>query len=305
MAPNAAFLTVAKVADGDANFPFTVDGAIVGDVVTTASFSLSGGETRDAIAVSTSSTINVAEGDVAGWELDSVVCVNDDNPAETDGDGLDIPMTPGQRWTCTFTNVPAFQPPDIVVVKSADPTSVEEPGGSVTFTVQVINNGGPGTIDSLVDDVHGDLVTSCRDDGDVALVGQSIDSGQTLTCTFSAEVNGNAGESEIDTVTAVVLNDAGSDSAYDSATVTISNVPSAIEIVKTANPTNVDEPGGDVTFSFVVNNLSAVDTVTIDTLKDSIYGDLNGQGDCSVPQTIAAGGSYSCCFTAFVDGMRR
>ena len=31
--------------------------------------------------------------------------------------------------------------------------------------------------------------------------------------------------------------------------------------------------------------------MTINSLTDSIYGDLNGQGDCSVPQTIAAGGS--------------
>ena len=42
--------------------------------------------------------------------------------------------------------------------------------------------------------------------------------------------------------------------------------------------------------------------MTIDSLTDSIYGDLNGQGDCAVPQTIAAGGSYSCSITVFVSG---
>jgi uncharacterized repeat protein (TIGR01451 family) len=72
--------------------------------------------------------------------------------------------------------------------------------------------------------------------------------------------------------------------------------------VKTADPTSVAEPGGSVTYTFVVNNTSAVDSVDIDTLDDSIYGDLNGQGDCSVPQTIAAGGSYSCSITVDVSG---
>ena len=65
----------------------------------------------------------------------------------------------------------------------------------------------------------------------------------------------------------------------------------------------VAEPGGDVTYTFTVNNTSAVDAVTIDTLDDSIYGDLDGQGDCSVPQTIAgSGGTYTCSITEFVSG---
>ena len=95
-------------------------------------------------------------------------------------------------------------------------------------------------------------------------------------------------------LTASGLDDDGNPvSDDDDAMVTINDVPSAIEVLKTATPDNVDEPGGSVTYSFVVNNLSTVDSVTIDSLTDSIYGDLNGQGDCSVPQTIAAGGSYT------------
>jgi hypothetical protein len=47
-----------------------------------------------------------------------------------------------------------------------------------------------------------------------------------------------------------------------------------------------------VTFTFVVNNPSPVDSVMINNLTDNIYGDLNGKGNCSVPRMIAAGGSY-------------
>ncbi len=201
------------------------------------------------------------------------------------------------------TNVlSSLQPPAIDLTKTANPTSLDEPGGSVTFTVEITNTGDAGTIDSLVDDIHGDLATSCLDGDGAALVGQSIDSGQTLTCTFTADVIGMGGYSETDTVTAVVSNGAGSSEASDNATVTIADVPSSIEVIKTASPTSVPEPGGDVTFTFTVANTSAADSVTINLLEDSIYGDLNGQGDCSTPQTIAAGDSYSCSLTAAVTG---
>jgi hypothetical protein len=84
--------------------------------------------------------------------------------------------------------------------------------------------------------------------------------------------------------------------------VTVEDVPSGIEVIKTADPTSVDEPGADVTYTFTVNNLSTVDAVTINSLTDDVLGDLNGQGDCAVPQTIPAGGSYTCQVTVFVGG---
>jgi hypothetical protein len=105
-----------------------------------------------------------------------------------------------------------------------------------------------------------------------------------------------------------VLTVAGSDEegnpvgGSDSASVNVNDVPSAIELVKVASPTSVNEPGGLVTFTFTVNNLSAVDTVTITSLTDSLYGDLNGQGTCSAPQTIVPGGSYTCSISANVAG---
>jgi LruC domain-containing protein len=74
-----------------------------------------------------------------------------------------------------------------------------------------------------------------------------------------------------------------------------------IDVDKTAEPTEVDEPGGEVTFFVNVRNDSPVD-VTLDSLVDSIHGDLNGQGDCSVPQSLAPGESYECSFKAMVEG---
>src|SRR5207253_8331518 len=43
--------------------------------------------------------------------------------------------------------------------------------------------------------------------------------------------------------------------------------------------------------------------LTLDSLNDDVYGDLNGKGNCQVPQTIAkAGGYYTCTFPGDVKG---
>jgi hypothetical protein len=190
--------------------------------------------------------------------------------------------------------------PAISVTKTGSPTSVQEPGGLVTFSV-VVNNDSIAdvlTLTSLVDNIHGDLngQGTCSVPQDIALSG-------SYSCTFTAFVGGQAFTSETDTVTATGEDDEGNEvSDNDSETVTILDDLAMIELIKTANPTSVNEPGDDVTYTFVVNNLSNVDGVTITSLTDTIYGDLNGQGDCSVPQAIGVGGSYSCSILVAVGG---
>ena len=82
-------------------------------------------------------------------------------------------------------------------------------------------------------------------------------------------------------------------------------------IDKVASPTSVPEPGGNVTFTFRVRNISAADTVTIDALTDTVFGDLFLRGDCGTlenaelaPDDNAAGGAdeATCAFTALVSG---
>jgi len=190
--------------------------------------------------------------------------------------------------------------PDISVTKTANPTSLAEPGGPVNFTVN-IGNPSPSsvTIDSLVDDVHGNL-----DGQGTCSVPQTIAAGGSYTCDFTATVSGNAGDSEMDVVTASGTEVTGAPvSDDDDATVDITDVQPVISVMKSASPTAVLEPGGDVTFTVVINNNSVPsDPVTINSLVDDVHGNLDGQGDCSVPQTIPAGGSYTCSFTATVSG---
>jgi hypothetical protein len=84
--------------------------------------------------------------------------------------------------------------PVISVTKTADPKNVLYPGADVTFTVVIANNSGPGdtvTINSLTDDVYGDLTVN----GDAKVHGDlsctlplAIAPGSSATCSFTAFV---------------------------------------------------------------------------------------------------------------------
>lgn len=76
--------------------------------------------------------------------------------------------------------------------------------------------------------------------------------------------------------------------------------PGATIIEKFAAPGAVPIPGADVTFIFRARNLSTTEASTVEALTDDVYGDLNGQGTCSLPQTLPPGGEYECSITESV-----
>jgi uncharacterized repeat protein (TIGR01451 family) len=221
-------------------------------------------------------------GNAGDSETDTVTAVAVDNDGTSDTDSDDA--------TVSLTDVP----PTVVVDKTADPTILDEPGGEVTFDVAVTNTSFETvTLDSLVDDIHGDLNGrgSCDTGGEIA-------PGATYECSFSATVSGNAGDFETDIVTAVVSDDEGSeDEDSDDATVTIVNVDPSIRVIKDATPLSMPEPGGSFRFDVTVINDSNEDVWLI-SLTDDIYGDLDGEGTCAVESQLLAanGGSYSCYF---------
>ncbi len=61
-------------------------------------------------------------------------------------------------------------------------------------------------------------------------------------------------------------------------------MPSSIVVTKDADPTSVPEPGAMVTFSLEVENTSPVDTVTLESLLDDIYGDVTTSLSRSAPR---------------------
>jgi hypothetical protein len=200
--------------------------------------------------------------------------------------------------TVTFIN----EPSSIEVSKTANPTAVNEPGGTVNYTVSVTNTSSVDqvTIDSVTDDVFGNIgIGSCS-----GLLG-SLSAGQSRNCNFSEPVSGQPSTPHTNTVTIDGIDDDGEDvSGSDSATVTFNNVgPTFIIVDVNASPSTVLESGALVNFTVRIFNNSAVDSVTIDSLTDTILGDLNGQGTCLLPQTIPTNpGAYLCTFSAFVAG---
>ncbi|MDA8019935.1 MAG: hypothetical protein MPN21_21050 [Thermoanaerobaculia bacterium] len=200
------------------------------------------------------------------------------------------------RLTRTGDLVPE---PDPTVTKTASPENLPEPGGSVNFTVRIDNSASiSADMTSLTDTVAGNL----DGQGDCSLP-QTIAASGFYECTYSAMVTGDPGDSETRTTTASgSLTGEGAFSVGDSATVTITDALPSGSVTKTASPTEVDEPGGNVTFSVTVDNLGTGESLSLTALVDDIHGDLNGQGTCSVPQTIAPSGSYSCSFTVAING---
>jgi hypothetical protein len=155
-------------------------------------------------------------------------------------------------------------------------------------------------IDSLVDDVYGDL----NGLGDCA-VPQPLAAGETYSCAFTEDVTGSNGDRVTNVVVASGLDDADPPervSARDDARVSVTGSPPSLDVTKTPSPTVVLVPGDEVTFSVTVQNTSAAATLDITTLSDDVYGDLNGLGNCAVPQTLAPGEAYRCGFPGDVVG---
>ena len=205
------------------------------------------------------------------------------------------PVSDGDEEQVPFTDVL----PDITVTKTADPTSVPETGGDVTFTFVVTNNATEdATLDSMVDSDFGDLDTQ----GDCALPQPLAATGGSYTCSITVFLDGDAGgPAHNNVVTATATDDDGNETTdEDDATVDFDDVLPDVSITKEANPTSVPETGADVEFTIVVANNSA-EAATIDSLDDSDF-ELAANCADAVGQVLGAGGTYTCVFTEFIDG---
>jgi hypothetical protein len=155
-------------------------------------------------------------------------------------------------------------------------------------------------LDTLVDNVHGDLFAN-----GLCPPPQPLFAGRDpYRCVFEAFVGGDSGDEERNTVTAGGVDDDGLPvSGSAQATVAVLGVPPSITTTKRAVPSSVPEPGGPVLFEFTTTNTSKSDVVTLDSLVDSVFGELDGRGDCSVPQVLSPGESYFCQFEAEIEGL--
>ena len=174
-------------------------------------------------------------------------------------------------------------------------------GGTVTFTVWVTNPGTAEelTLESLKDNVYGDLAGkgTCTVPQTIAPLGQ-------YSCTFPGDVTGDAGSRHTDTVTRVAKDDDGNQvSDSGEALVEIKDVKPAVLVAKSAAPSTLPEPGGIASFTVTVTNPdTAVEPITVTSLVDSVFGNVNKKGTCDLPTTLDPGEEYTCSFPGPIAG---
>ena len=243
-------------------------------------------------------TYDVAEPAVAGYT--------------TTYDGCEeIVLELGETATCTITNndVPRGQG-SISVSKSADPTTVKEPGGPVTFSVTITNTSAnvDVAITNVVDDKFGDL----DDDGGNGCfdVPVNLAPGQNVNCTFQKTISGAGGTSHVNVVTVTAHDENGHTlKASDDAKVDIT--PRLIDLVIVKEATSPTPLNGIVNYTLTVTN-KGPDTATNVQVADPApvgitYLTANpSQGTCNLGPalvtcdlgSIAAGQTVTIAITA-------
>jgi uncharacterized repeat protein (TIGR01451 family) len=259
--------------------------------------------------------------DFAALYASSYVCRDQDGHSVASGPGTvvagGVPVNAGAVVTCTFTNAKDVS---LTVAKTADPTTIDEPGGEVEFTVVVTNTtNAPVTLTKLTDSVFGNLdshsaasdhswITSDCVIGVKLAANDGKEGGpDSYTCNFVGNVTASPQQAHEDTVTAQITDASGETLERDAtATVTGLDVLPSITVHKTADPSLLEGPG-EVTYTAVITNTSVADTVRIDQLSDSIYGNLitgihraactYGGDKVDLPYDLPVGESLVCTFS--------
>ncbi|MBX3285539.1 MAG: DUF11 domain-containing protein, partial [Actinobacteria bacterium] len=194
--------------------------------------------------------------------------------------------------------------PTGTVDKVATPNVVSEFGGPVSYGITVTNTSPQEavTLTSLTDAVGGATLDATTVSGPITATtcatGGVIAPGGTYSCAFTYAIPaGKPGDTVVDTVTAVLVDDDGdSVSPSDTETVSLANVAPAITVDKDNGDAVLPAPGGDVDFTVTVGNPSA-EAVTITSITDSVDGGPPASvTGCAPGSVIVPGGSFSCTF---------
>ena len=199
--------------------------------------------------------------------------------------------------------------PDIRVIKTASPHSLNEPGGPVVYQVEVWNDGETDLNLTALDDSRTSGDGSLDDVGSCSLP-QYIAQGLSYSCDYALEVTGRYPGTISNTVTATA-EDVGSETQVtdtDTAVVSFRDTPVVLSMAKLPRPA-VIQARTDVVYELIIENHSPAKTITINSLIDNYHGDVTALGlDCGdtpvtnpLALTLPADGSaIECTFTGTV-----
>lgn len=235
-------------------------------------------------------TYTSTESAAEGWLLTEVSCDDGDSSGNVEARTATFELSAGETVTCVFTNAKiATGKGAITVTKSASPTSVKEPGGSVTYTVTIRNTSDVlVTIENVVDDRFGDLDDSggngCFD------VPINLAPGADSFCQFVGQVTGAAGTSHVNVVTATGTDEFGNP-VSDSDDARVEITPKLIDLVIDKTASSPTPLNGTVTYTMTVTN-KGPDTATNVQLADPAPAGITlltatpSQGTCSVAPAL-------------------
>jgi hypothetical protein len=224
-------------------------------------------------------TYTVQEGDPD--PLDNTVTVVYDIASTLDGDEVS---------DSDDHSVNLFQPA-VEVTKSGD--TLSKVGDDVTYTFAVENTSSADSpdlvLDSFTDTVLGDLTTATGYDTDC----DQLASGDT--CTFNVTYTVQVGDPDPlpNTVTVHYHPDGFPNDITDSDDHSVNLFQPAVEVVKSGD--TLSKIGDEVTYDFTINNLSSGDSpnLVLDSVSDTVLGDLTATATANGCTSLASGGSCS------------
>ncbi len=227
-------------------------------------------------------TYNLTENVPTGWTLSNIACPDPTGNTTTSGSTATIRLDAGETVHCKFTDTANLV---LDVRKTADPTTLTEPGGVVNYFLEVVNQSPvPVVLTSLVDDRFGDL----NGQGTCA-TGGTIPAFDSYSCTFQATLtNQVAGVPHTNTVTATGT-DPGGRTVMDTGSATVTIV--ACEPVP-GDPADASASGEAYAAKVVVPLLGINRTLNRTTSSQSGPGDppastIKG-GTVNIPGVVSA-----------------
>ncbi len=234
-------------------------------------------------------TYTVTAADIASGQITNRAVATGTAP-----DGPSVTSPPADA-VVTVTAAPA---PSLSILKSADPTSVQNVGQQITYSFLVTNDGnvpltGVSVQDTAFSGAGGPLTITCPS-ADLA-VGASMVCTATYTVTLADIDAGQITNAAVATGTPPTGPPVTSPPS--TATVTVTPAP-ALTVVKTAVPSTVQNAGDQVTYHLGVTN-TGNDTVHGISVQDTAFTGTGVPPTVSCPDTVLAPGASTTCTATY------
>ena len=170
-------------------------------------------------------------------------------------------------------------------------------GDNITVNVAVTNPGpNPLDLTTFTDSLSGAVT------GQGTCVPTTVAAGATFNCSYPQVVPPFA-DTTLTTVTTTI--DATNGTAIrlaDRTTIRSQTAYRGVDVRSVVGPLTAPFPSGSVKWSVTMWNDNELVPMQLTALTSTLHGNLNGQGSCVIPQTIAPYSMYQCMYDGVVSG---